>query len=154
MKLEPDILRRVPSFAELPVSACAALALCFRGKRYAAGDVLFHEGDPAASMFFVAAGELTLTARIGRTRHVARVSAGQLVGEWALIDHSPRSATAEAARTSSIYEIGEDAMETLQRAAPAAGCALVSVAIGGVVRRLRQLDRRIERELDRGGPLG
>ena len=102
-------------------------------------------------MFFVATGELRLTARA--TRHRRHVTAGHLVGEAALIDPSPRAATAEAAKASAVFEIGEDAREILRRAAPAAACALTGAAIGGVARRLRQLERRLERELERGGPL-
>ncbi len=151
MRLEPELLRSVPAFAPLPKSVCEALALCFRGRRYAAGAIVFREGEPATSMFFVAEGELRLTARA--TRQVRHVAAGHVVGEAALIDHSPRAATAEAARASSVFEIGEDAREILHRAAPEAACALTGVAIGGVARRLKQLEQRIERELERGGPL-
>jgi CRP-like cAMP-binding protein len=151
MRLEPDLLRRVPAFAALPTGACEALAICFRERHYVAGDVIFREGDPATSMFLVATGELTLTAPMGAIRHARRVGPGQLVGEDALIDPAPRWGRAEATRASTVFEIGDDALETLRRAAPEVACALVGAAIAGVARRLRQLERRVERELERGG---
>jgi CRP-like cAMP-binding protein len=149
MRLDAGILQRAPAFAALPPEAFGALALCFRGRRYAAGEVLFREGEPGHSLFFVADGELTTTTRAGGARRaVGRVGPGQLIGEGALIDPGPRTATATAARASMVYELGDDSLEVLRRASPAAARALVGAAIGGVIRRLRRLEHRIEQELD------
>jgi CRP-like cAMP-binding protein len=152
MRLEPDLLRRVPAFAALSTSAGEALALCFRGHRYARGAAVFRAGDPATSVFFVAAGEVTVSERIGTARVVRQLAAGQLLGEDALIDQGPRWANAEAAHASMVFEAGADAIEILRGAAPDAACALTGAAISGVARRLRQLERRLLRELERGGP--
>ena len=60
----------------------------------AAGEVLFQEGDTGDVMYAVVEGSLHLTVG-GRV--VDEVQVGQIVGEMALIDESPRSATAAAA---------------------------------------------------------
>jgi CRP-like cAMP-binding protein len=154
MPLDADTLRRVPAFASLSNEACAALGLCFRGRKYAAGETVFREGEPGASMLLCASGELSAAARAGSgSRRIGRVGPGQLVGEAALLDPAPRTATLTAVRPSEVWEIGDDAIEILRRASPAAARALTAAAIGGVVRRLRQLEQRIERELDRVGAL-
>jgi CRP/FNR family transcriptional regulator, cyclic AMP receptor protein len=154
MKLDIDTLRRAPAFAALSTEASQALALCFRGRRYAAGQVVFREGDPAASLLFVADGELEANAHVGGApSRLGRIGSGQLVGESALIDATPRTATVTAARPSVVYEIGEESVEILRRAAPTAARALTGAAIVGVVRHLRHLQQRIERELDRVGAM-
>jgi CRP/FNR family cyclic AMP-dependent transcriptional regulator len=154
MKLDAGILQRAPAFASLPPEAFGALALCFRGRRYAPGEPLFREGEPGHSLFFVADGELVVTMRAGGApRAVGRIGPGQLVGEGALIDPAPRTSTVAAARASTVHELGEDALEVLRRASPAAARALLGAAIGGVVRRLHRLERRIEQELDDAGAL-
>ena len=155
MALDPDTLSRAPAFAALPEDARRALALCFRGRRYAPGEVVFREGEPASSLVFVADGELSVTVRAagGGTRQLMRLGKGQLVGESALVDPTPRRATLTATRPSWVYEIGDDSVEILRRNAPAAARALTGAAIAGLSRRLRQLEHRIERELERGSPL-
>jgi CRP-like cAMP-binding protein len=57
------------------------------------GEVLFLEGDPGDVMFAVVEGQIELT-RGGTV--IANVTAGGIVGELALIDSAPRSASATA----------------------------------------------------------
>ena len=152
MRLDAGILQRAPAFAALPPEAFGALALCFTGRRYAAGEILFREGEPGHSLFFVSEGELVVTMRAGGApRAVGRIGPGHIVGEGALIDPSPRTATVTASRASMVHELGEDSLEVLRRASPAAARALIGAAIGGVVRRLHRLERRIEQELEDAG---
>ena len=57
------------------------------------GEVLFREGDPGEVMFAVVEGRIELS----RHGHgVEEVGPGGILGELALIDASPRSATATA----------------------------------------------------------
>ncbi len=60
---------------------------------FAAGQVIFEEGQPGRAMYVVNAGTVDLT--IGGTV-VERVEKGGILGEMALIDNEPRSATATA----------------------------------------------------------
>ena len=151
MRLDPDTLRRVPSFAQIAPDALQALALCFTERRFATGDVVFREGDPAAGLLFLADGELAATQRIGNgERAVGRIVAGQLFGESALIDPTPRVATVRAARVSVVFVVGDDSVGILKRAAPSAARALIRASAAAVARRLRRLEQRVERELDRG----
>jgi CRP-like cAMP-binding protein len=59
----------------------------------APGEVLFREGEQGDMMFAVVEGSLELG--VGG-RAVDSIGPGQIVGEMALIDQSPRSATATA----------------------------------------------------------
>ena len=63
-------------------------------RQLAEGEVLFSQGEQGEHMFAVVEGEVAL--RVG-DRVVDSVVAGEIVGEMALIDQSPRSATAVAA---------------------------------------------------------
>lgn len=155
MALDPDTLRRAPAFAALPEDARKALALCFRGRRYAPGEVVFREGDPASSLFFIAEGEVALSVRSpgGATRQLQRLGKGQLVGESALVDPTPRRQTLTATRPAWVYGIGDNSVEILRRNAVAAARALTGAAIVGLTRGMHQLEQRVERELERMGPL-
>lgn len=69
-----------------------------------AGEVLFRAGDPAECMYVVLSGQ----ARIGDGNVVfEELSPGGMVGEMALIDHAPRSATVTAVTDCTLAEIDE-----------------------------------------------
>lgn len=64
---------------------------------YAAGKVIFREGDSPDVAYLVEAGEVVVTAiRSGKSVALATLTAGQLLGEMAIIDDAARTATAVA----------------------------------------------------------
>jgi CRP-like cAMP-binding protein/thioredoxin reductase/Fe-S-cluster-containing hydrogenase component 2 len=67
-------------------------------KSYNAGDTLFNEGDPADGLYLIRRGSVTVSRQIaGREIVLSYVSAGNYVGEMALLSNAPRSATVRAA---------------------------------------------------------
>jgi len=67
-------------------------------KLYAMGDVLFNEGDKADGLYMIRRGSVTVSRLIaGKEVVLAYVSAGNYVGEMALVSNMPRSATVRAA---------------------------------------------------------
>ncbi|MGZ4712406.1 MAG: Crp/Fnr family transcriptional regulator [Acidimicrobiia bacterium] len=60
---------------------------------YEPGDALFRAGDPGDTMFAVIEGEVDLVVD---DRRLDTVGPGGIVGEMALVDAAPRSATAVA----------------------------------------------------------
>ena len=62
-----------------------------------AGDALFREGDPPTTAFLIEAGEIEVTMlRAGERVTLSRLGPGDLLGEMAVIDDAPRTATALA----------------------------------------------------------
>ena len=65
------------------------------GETYAAGHVLFHEGDPGKHMYVIQSGRVQLTRKVrGREQHLASLPPGEFFGEMAIVNKQPRSATA------------------------------------------------------------
>ena len=60
---------------------------------FKAGTIIFHQGDAASEMFVVKSGEVRI--QLGN-RTLAELKADSIVGEMALIDDEPRSASAIA----------------------------------------------------------
>lgn len=80
-----------------------------------AGQTLFAKGDDAHSMFVVLSGEVT----VGEGNVVFdRLQAGSIVGEMALIDGGPRSATVTASKDSVLAEIDEKRLLFLVQQTP------------------------------------
>ena len=71
---------------------------------FKAGDVIFQQGDAAEELYVVQSG--TVEIRLGN-RVLDSLSELSIFGEMALIDRSPRSATAVAATDVSLVPVGE-----------------------------------------------
>ncbi|HEU5431562.1 MAG TPA: Crp/Fnr family transcriptional regulator [Thermomicrobiales bacterium] len=90
----------VPLFAGLPASALNELARESRTRRYPAGQVLWNEGDPGEALLVLEDGQLRISRFTGTGAEVvlAVVEAPAAVGELALLDGAPRSASVIAQR--------------------------------------------------------
>ena len=74
------------------------------GVTLAAGESLFEKGEPGHLMYVVKSGDLQI---IDGNHVYETVSAGGILGEMALIDAGPRSATVRAIRQSIVIPIDE-----------------------------------------------
>ena len=73
-------------------------------RSYKAGEVIFREGDPAKELFIVKTG--TVEIRLGN-RVLDTLPELSILGEMALIDPAPRSATVVAATDTTIVPVDE-----------------------------------------------
>lgn len=94
-KQDPKIalLRGVPALAGQADKDLEQLASLVDEVEFGAGRVLMREGRAGGEAFLIVEGRAEVAIG-GRT--VATVGPGELVGEMALLDHSPRSATVTA----------------------------------------------------------
>jgi EAL domain-containing protein (putative c-di-GMP-specific phosphodiesterase class I) len=64
---------------------------------FEAGHVIFAEGDPPSGAFLIESGRIEVsTMQLGERRVLGELGPGMLLGEMAVIDDSPRTATARA----------------------------------------------------------
>jgi len=71
----------------------------------AAGEVLFNQGDAGAEMFAVVEGEIDL---VRDATTIETVAAGGIFGEMALIDTSPRGASARARTAARVVRVDKN----------------------------------------------
>ena len=105
----------------------------FPPARYAAGDVIFAEGDKGDAMFVIRTGEVTIE-RGGRVMET--LSGGGVFGEMALIDGSPRSATVRAKTDCEVAPINEKTFLFLVHETPFFAIAVMRT----LADRLRRMD--------------
>ena len=84
-------------FSDLPEAALAQLATGAREVTLEEGQVLLREGEPGDALYVVLEGALGLTrAAPNGTALLGEVRRGEHLGELALLEDSPRAATATA----------------------------------------------------------
>jgi CRP/FNR family cyclic AMP-dependent transcriptional regulator len=88
----------VPLLAGLPAPALDELARSSRVRRYAAGQVLWNEGDPGEALLVLESGQLRVSRFSGSGVEIVLsvVDAPAAIGELALIDGAPRDASVVA----------------------------------------------------------
>jgi CRP/FNR family transcriptional regulator, cyclic AMP receptor protein len=108
----------------------------FPPARYAAGDVIFAEGDKGDAMYVVRTGEVA----IERRGHVMEMlGGGGIFGEMALIDGSPRSATVRARTDCEVAPINEKSFLFLVHETPYFAIAVMRT----LAERLRRMDETV-----------
>jgi CRP/FNR family transcriptional regulator len=91
--VSPDVLRKVPLFADLDNKELGQIASSMRERRFSPGDVVTQEGSGGVGFFVVEEGEAEVNVG-GQAR--GSIGPGDYFGEIALINESPRTATLTA----------------------------------------------------------
>ncbi|HEV2915856.1 MAG TPA: cyclic nucleotide-binding domain-containing protein [Pyrinomonadaceae bacterium] len=87
-------LRSAPIFSSLPPEGLAELARSSAEAEYAADEALCREGEQGNEVFILLAGEVNVLVGTGaNAKVVAEEKAGGFIGEMAVLDPAPRSAT-------------------------------------------------------------
>lgn len=106
-ELASGLLRASPSFAFLPDDAIAALAGRAVPHLVRNGQSIVVEGDTTDSLFLLAAGDFAVLRQSSPTP-VARLGAGEIIGEYALLTGAPRTATIQAVDVGLVFELARD----------------------------------------------
>jgi CRP/FNR family transcriptional regulator, cyclic AMP receptor protein len=130
-------LGRCRLFNGLSEEALATLTRTMRARRFRRGEVLFHEGDPGDALFIVASGavKVVVPSEDGEEAILATLRRGDFLGELALLDGAPRSASAIALEATEAMALPREQFRALVASEPAIRDALLS-ALAGELRRL------------------
>jgi hypothetical protein len=137
-----DQLRALPGLRGHADEDLELLAYISTLRTFAANDVLVRQGDPAETCLLITDGEVVVT-RDGSTSPIATLGPGAIVGQLALIDRAPRSATVTASRPTTALELGGESFVNLVRSSSRVALRFQwQVALAGV-RQLRLATQRL-----------
>ena len=111
------MLQQVKLFHGIDPAELHLIAQHLTEQSYAAGDVVFREGDPADRLFLLLAGTMHVyVERDGKAITYNRLQAGECFGEMALLEETTRSATVQAEAPSRCLTLSkQDFLDLLQR---------------------------------------
>ena len=133
----PEILRRYSLFGGLMDAQLERLIERIRIEEFASGSALMREGEKGDRMYCLVSGEVEIR-REGRV--LARLGAGETLGEMELIDMQPRSATVIALGDCLAYGLSLKDILALQREDLQAFTLVVMNLARDLSRRLRRMD--------------
>jgi CRP-like cAMP-binding protein len=117
-------------------------------QRYRESEIIFEEGSTGSEMYLIHSGRVLLSVRQNETQQTPLVvlNPGDFFGEMALVDDSPRSATASAVEDDTELIVMDRArFMFMVRQQPEFALSLMHT----LCQRLRDMDKR----LSRGGAL-
>ena len=136
-----ELLAQVPLFAGLTPEELRGLAALLQRRRYAAGEVIFHEGDAGTALYIIENGEvkIVLGSAEGKEVVLGLLGPGDFFGELALLDGEPRSANAVARDACSLLLIRREDFLQFLVDEPRVAVNLLAVLSG----RLRRTDQLV-----------
>jgi CRP/FNR family transcriptional regulator, cyclic AMP receptor protein len=118
-----EILKKIPLFSDLRGRDLKVIDSMVYERRYDSGEYMFETGQPGAAMFIIEEGEVQITRlnAAGEEIVLARLRNGEFLGELALLDNSPRSASALVVKATKALAIFREDLDKLLDSHPDLG---------------------------------
>ena len=140
MASPPELLRRVPLFEELGAEDLQWIAKATHVCSFAAGESIFEIGEPGRSLYILTSGAVQVLHPGQPTSYqLARLGPGEFLGEMALLNDSPRSATAKAIEPVEALALEKDDFHQLLLERPDVSLRLLEA----MSHRIRKADEQI-----------
>ncbi len=119
-RLINNLLTTNPLFKPFDEAAKKQLLSRFTGHEVPTGTVFLEEGDAGRGLYVILSGKATITkAKDGETIHIADIGPGDIVGEMALVNEAPVSATVCTKTPSTLLFLARELFLPLIEAVPA-----------------------------------
>lgn len=135
----PAYSQRVQIFSGLGSEEMSHIALRARGQRKARGEFIYMPGDPAGFVYILRQGrvKLSVLSESGKEVAIDIIQPGEIFGEFALVDESPRSNMAQALDDMLMWVFSKDQFTRLLSANPQLALSYIRV-VGDRRRRMEK----------------
>lgn len=109
--ISKEFLQQIPIFEKLSAADFNVLTNLWKPRKLRRGEALFRFGEVGTSMVVIEEGKIEISVPVQNERKEMQISIlheGEFVGELALIDGLPRTATARAMETCRVQEMKRD----------------------------------------------
>lgn len=150
------ILKQVPIFSDLKSRELNEVEKIVHRRKYKKNEPVIRMGDPGLGMYIIVKGSVEIIEEdnTGGKRPLAKLAGGAFFGDLALLDESPRSASAIALEDSDIIGFFRpDFLDLLYRKPKLGIKVLFALArvVGERLRRTNELLAKIQQEKDTSG---
>ncbi len=132
-----NLLRALPFFEGLGDGELRKIARLFTQKLFRAGEKIFSKGDSGNEAYVVMRGQIDILLEEG-AKPIASMANGQIFGELAFLDGSPRTAIGQAAQPSILLVVQRSAFNDLVQHEPHLGMVVMKNIAMELSNRLRK----------------
>jgi CRP/FNR family transcriptional regulator, cyclic AMP receptor protein len=134
-------LEGIAIFAGLPAKTLERIQRGCSWRRYKPRESIVHYLDASDDVFFITDGEarVTIYSHAGKVISFGELGPGEVFGEYAALDHCPRSASVEARTSCLVASMPAAAFRALLETQPTVTLAVLTQ----LVRRTRSVTRRV-----------
>lgn len=122
-----DELKKFPLFRSVEPDELEPLVRLLQQQSFAPGTILFEKDQPGDAMYLIRAGRVRIFLKDTQGNEITfrHYGPGEIVGEFALIDNKPRSASAEAVDSVEAMVLNRDNFLQLLRDRPLLGVEMM-----------------------------
>ncbi len=115
-----EVLQKIPLFESLVPYQLKLLTKVLHTRRYEPNECIFEQGQPGAAIFIIQEGEVSIEIINEQEKKVqlALLEDGTFFGELALLDNSPRSASARATKPTKVLALFRKGLDKLISSEP------------------------------------
>ena len=145
-----SLLHSIPLFETLSNDDLDALSQTLQRRTFAAGAMVFAQGDAGSAMYIVEDGELNIHLPGEGSRRISLkdIARGEFFGELSLFDDKSRSASVLATTDAVLLELRRDTLESYLGGRPAAAMAILRTMSGRLRETNAMLSARVARNVD------
>ena len=133
------VLERVPIFAGLSLIELKKIEIITHEREYMDNEIIFNEKEPGAGMYIIKSGSIKLSKKVDNKQvFLMSMTDGDFFGEIALLDESPRSATATSAGKTKILGFYRPDFLDLLKREPKLGSKVLLKLAQMIAARLRE----------------
>ena len=126
-----EFLKTVKLFSSLYLSELKQIAKHLHTVEVKSGEVLFNEGDEGNELFIIKEGSTSIMIKVqdGSIKEVAELLPGDFLGEMAIFENSPRSATCIAKEDSTVLKFEENDLFNLMKTASETSIKIMKIML-------------------------
>jgi CRP/FNR family cyclic AMP-dependent transcriptional regulator len=142
-------LKKFPFFQSLNKRQLTEVSQIIYERDYRENELLFDVGQPGAALFFIHSGEVSVEIRSedGEVHQLAQLGKFSFVGEIALLDESPRSASCRAVLPAKVFAFFKSDLDKLLETEPQIAGHIYKALATIVGSRLKATNELIEKRL-------
>ena len=142
-----NFLKTVPFFGDLSSWQLKKVSEIVFERSYEEGELIFEKGQPGAALFLIEEGRVNVEVfQNGQNLDLAILEKGAFFGEMALLDESPRSASARALEPTKTLALYRSDLTRLIHSDPQTACQIYQALAKIVGDRLRSTNRLVLEE--------
>ncbi len=138
-----DFLRSIPFFQRLKSHQLEEVSNVLHERIYEPGEYIFEAQQPGASLFLIQEGTVSIEAPLEDEKIVqlALLKDRSFFGELALLDETPRSASAKAVVRTRVWALFRNDLQKLCHSRPDIACEIYKILANMVGERLKSTNK-------------